>query len=100
MITCYCLGSLIPLPFPHSNFIDFCHVSSKEIANFHRPRALWHPHVNQIAAQFQKDVINQGPMKVILMTLSGKGVKLQIYAEESLSSLKSKASKKLGFFFR
>ncbi|KAJ1696204.1 hypothetical protein LUZ63_004716 [Rhynchospora breviuscula] len=72
-------------------------LSNKEIANFHRPRAFWYPHVNQIAAQFQKDAINRGPMKVILMTLSGKGIKLQVYAEESLSSLKSKASRKLDF---
>ncbi|KAJ4790165.1 Transcription initiation factor TFIID subunit 1 [Rhynchospora pubera] len=72
-------------------------LSNKEIANFHRPRALWYPHVNQIAAQFQKDAINRGPMKVILMTLSGKGIKLQVYAEESLSSLKAKASRKLDF---
>ncbi|KAJ3679160.1 hypothetical protein LUZ60_017171 [Juncus effusus] len=72
-------------------------LSHKEMANFHRPRALWYPHFNQVVVKFQQNAINQGPMKVILMTLGGKGVKVQLNAEESLSSLKLKASKKLDF---
>lgn len=35
-------------------------------------------------------------MKVILKSLGGKGSKLHVDAEETVSSVKSKASKKLG----
>ena len=38
----------------------------------------------------------QGPMKVLLKSLGGKGVKINVDTEENVSSLKVKASKKLG----
>lgn len=35
-------------------------------------------------------------MKIILMSMGGKGSKLHVAAEETLASVKVKASKKLG----
>ncbi|CAN4106514.1 unnamed protein product [Withania somnifera] len=72
-------------------------LSNKDIANFHRPRALWHPHDNEVVLKEQRKLPTQGPMKIILKSLGGKGSKLHVAAEETISSLKSKASKKLDF---
>ncbi|KAH0465864.1 hypothetical protein IEQ34_005967 [Dendrobium chrysotoxum] len=72
-------------------------LSNKEIANFHRPKALWYPRDNEIAAKAQGALITNGPIKVVIMTLAGKGAKLHVDAEETLSSVKLKTSKKLEF---
>jgi transcription initiation factor TFIID subunit 1 len=69
---------------------------SKEIANFHRPKAKWYPHENKIAAQLQVASRSHGRMTIILMTLGGKGLKFVVNAEETPVFVKSKASKKLG----
>lgn len=69
---------------------------SKDIANFHRPKALWYPHDNEVALKEQGKLLAQGPMKIILKSLGGKGSKLHVDAEETISSVKAKASKKLG----
>jgi len=69
---------------------------SKEIANFHRPKAKWYPHENKIAAQLQGAACSHGKMTAILMTLAGKGIKILVNAEDTLVSVKLKASKKLG----
>lgn len=71
----------------------FC---SKDLAHFHRPKALWYPHDNEVAVKEQKKLPTQGPMKIILKSLGGKGSKLHVDAEETVSSVKAKASKKLG----
>ncbi|XP_019052937.1 PREDICTED: transcription initiation factor TFIID subunit 1-like isoform X2 [Nelumbo nucifera] len=72
-------------------------LSNKDIANFHRPKALWYPHDNEVAAKEQGPLATKGPMKIILKTLGGKGSKLHVDAEETVSSVKAKASKKLDF---
>ncbi|XP_072996511.1 transcription initiation factor TFIID subunit 1 isoform X1 [Typha latifolia] len=72
-------------------------LSNKEIANFHRPKALWLPRENEIAAKVQGIACSNGSMIVLLMSIGGKGVKLHVNAEESLSSVKIRASKKLDF---
>ncbi|PHT96896.1 Transcription initiation factor TFIID subunit 1 [Capsicum chinense] len=72
-------------------------LSNKDIANFHRSRALWYPHDNEVVLKEQRKLPTQGPMKIILKSLGGKGSKLHVAAEETISSLKSKASKKLDF---
>ncbi|KAL7002983.1 hypothetical protein U1Q18_004143 [Sarracenia purpurea var. burkii] len=72
-------------------------LSNKDIANFHRPKALWYPHDNEVALKEQGKLLSQGPMKVILKSLGGKGSKLHVDAEETISSVKAKASKKLDF---
>ncbi|XAR69721.1 hypothetical protein NMG60_11001422 [Bertholletia excelsa] len=75
-------------------------LSNKDIANFHRPRALWYPHDNEVALKELKEqgkLPSQGPMKIILKSLGGKGSKLHVDAEETISSVKAKASKKLDF---
>lgn len=72
----------------------FC---SKDIANFHRPKALWYPHDSEVAVKEQGKLPTQGPMKIILKSLGGKGCKLHVDAEETVSSVKAKASKKLGW---
>lgn len=69
---------------------------SKDLANFHRPKAIWYPHHNEVAAKEQGKLAVKGPMKVILKTLGGKGSKLQVDASETLETLKAKASKKFG----
>lgn len=88
---CFVLVSF--LCFIDSNNWKFC---SKETANFHRPKALWYPHDNKVAAEMQGAPCSDGPMNVILMTLGGKAIKLHVNAEELLSSVKLRASKKLG----
>ncbi|XP_065874300.1 transcription initiation factor TFIID subunit 1 isoform X2 [Euphorbia lathyris] len=70
-------------------------LSNKDLANFHRPKALWYPHDNEVAVKEQKKLPTQGPMKIILKSLGGKGSKLHVDAEETISSVKAKASKKL-----
>ncbi|KHN42867.1 Transcription initiation factor TFIID subunit 1-A [Glycine soja] len=72
-------------------------LSNKDIANFHRPKALWYPHDNEVAVKEQGKLPTQGPMKIIIKSLGGKGSKLHVDAEETLSSVKAKASKKLDF---
>ncbi|KAM7252551.1 hypothetical protein ACFE04_024434 [Oxalis oulophora] len=72
-------------------------LSNKDIANFHRPKALWYPHDNEVAVKEQRKLPTQGSMKIILKSLGGKGSKLHVDAEEIVSSVKEKASKKLDF---
>ncbi|KAE8673893.1 hypothetical protein F3Y22_tig00111769pilonHSYRG00090 [Hibiscus syriacus] len=69
----------------------------KDIANFHRPRAIWYPHDIEVAVWQQGRLPTQRSMKVILKSLGGKGSKLHVDAEETVSSVKAKASKKLDF---
>lgn len=52
-----------------------------------------------MAVKEQGKLPTQGPMKVIMKSLGGKGSKLHVDAEETLSSVKAKASKKLGCEF-
>ncbi|KAJ8439619.1 hypothetical protein Cgig2_020995 [Carnegiea gigantea] len=68
----------------------------KDIANFHRPKATWYPHDNEVTIKEQGKLPTQWPMKVILKSLGGKGCKIHVDAEETVTSFKSKASKKLG----
>ncbi|KAL5705876.1 hypothetical protein ACHQM5_024110 [Ranunculus cassubicifolius] len=72
-------------------------LSNKEIANFHRPKALWYPHDNEMALKEQGNISTQGPIKIILKSMGGKGCKLHVDAEEMVYSVKEKASKKLDF---
>lgn len=69
---------------------------SKEIANFHRPRALWYPRENKEAAKLQGEFCNQGLIKVILKTLTGKFTLLRVDVEDTILSILGKSSKKLG----
>lgn len=69
---------------------------SKDVANFHRPKALWYPHDIQIALKEQGKLSTQGPMRIIIKSLGGKGSKFHADAEETVSYVKAKASKKLG----
>jgi len=52
-----------------------------------------------VAVKEQGKLPTQGPMKIIIKSLGGKGSKLHVDAEETLSSVKAKASKKLGCEF-
>lgn len=72
----------------------FC---SKELANFHRPKALWYPHDNEMTVRELQKLPTQGPMKIILKSLGGKGSKHIVDPEETVSSIMAKASKKLGY---
>ncbi|XP_021290621.1 transcription initiation factor TFIID subunit 1-like [Herrania umbratica] len=72
-------------------------LSNKDVANFHRPRAIWYPHDIEVGVRQQGRLPTQGPMKIILKSLGGKGSKLHVDAEETVSSVKAKASKKLDF---
>lgn len=72
-------------------------LSNKDLAHFHRPKSLWYPHDIEVAVKKQGKLPIQGPMKVILKSLGGKGSKLHVDAEETVSSVKVKASKKLDF---
>ena len=47
----------------------------------------------------QGRLVTQGSMKIILKSLGGKGSKLHVDAEETIASVKAKASKKLGSLF-
>ncbi|KAJ9535091.1 LOW QUALITY PROTEIN: hypothetical protein OSB04_un001833 [Centaurea solstitialis] len=72
-------------------------LSNKDIAYFHRPKALWYPHDNVVALKEQGKLLTKGSMKVVLKSLGGKGSKLHVDAEETILSLKGKATKKLDF---
>ncbi|RYQ81370.1 hypothetical protein Ahy_Scaffold1g107319 isoform B [Arachis hypogaea] len=72
-------------------------LSNKDIANFHRPKALWYPHDSEVVVREQRKLSTQGPMKIIMKSLGGKGTKLHVDAEETLASVKAKAAKKLDF---
>lgn len=72
----------------------FC---SKELANFHQPKALWYPHDSEMAVRELQKLPTQGPMQIILKSLGGKGSKLFVDSEETISSIMAKASKKLGY---
>lgn len=72
-------------------------LSNKDIANFHRPKAIWYPHETELAVRELEKLPIQGSMKIILRSLGGKGSKINVDAEETLNSLKAKASKKLDF---
>ncbi|XP_044490103.1 transcription initiation factor TFIID subunit 1-like isoform X4 [Mangifera indica] len=72
-------------------------LSNKDISNFHRPKALWYPHDSEVAVKEQGKLPTQGTMKIIIKSLGGKGSKLHVDADETVSSIKSKASKKLDF---
>ncbi|KAL9680493.1 hypothetical protein QQ045_018372 [Rhodiola kirilowii] len=72
-------------------------LSYKDIANFHRPKAVWYPHVNEVVIKEQEKLCTQGPMKIILKSLGGKGTKLHVDTQEATFSVKAKASKKLDF---
>ncbi|KAJ7568940.1 hypothetical protein O6H91_01G053900 [Diphasiastrum complanatum] len=71
-------------------------LTNKDLANFHRPKAVWFPHHNEVAAKEQGKLAAEGSMKVILKTLGGKRTKLHMDASESLNALREKAAKKLG----
>lgn len=72
-------------------------LSNKELANFHRPKALWYPHDNGVAVREQGKLPTKRPMKIIVKSLGGKGSKIHVVAEETITSVKAKASKKLDF---
>lgn len=72
-------------------------LSNKDLTNFHRPKALWYPHHNEVAAKEQGSLFTQGPMKIIVMSMGGKGSKFHVDAAETLESVKGKAAKKLDF---
>lgn len=99
MLITYCTLCIVLCPFfiSHICFLLLT-LCSKEIANFHRPKAKWYPHENKIAAQLQGAACSHGRMTAILMTLGGKGVKILVNAEDTPVSVKLKASKKLGQF--
>ncbi|KAJ4869926.1 Transcription initiation factor TFIID subunit 1 [Raphanus sativus] len=72
-------------------------LSNKDIANFHRPKALWYPHDNELAIKQQEKLPTQGSMQIVVKSLGGKGSKIHVGIEESVSYLKAKASRKLDF---
>lgn len=76
-----------------TNDILYC-ICSKDIAFFHRPKALWYPHDNVVALKEQGKLLTKGSMKILLKTLGGKGSKLHVDAEETILSVKEKANKK------
>ena len=79
------------IPFEYNPL--FC---SKDLANFHRPKALWYPHDHEVAVKERGKLPTVGPMKIILKSLGGKGSKVHVDTEETVFSVKAKASKKLG----
>ncbi|KAL6531294.1 Transcription initiation factor TFIID subunit 1 [Orobanche hederae] len=72
-------------------------LSNKDVANFHRPKAVWYPHDIEVPFIEQRPLAMQGPIKIIIKSLRGRGSKLHVDAEESITSVKAKASKKLDF---
>ncbi|GAB2247164.1 hypothetical protein Droror1_Dr00007046 [Drosera rotundifolia] len=72
-------------------------LSNKDIANFHRPKSLWYPHDNEVVIREQEKLPTRGPKKIIIKSLGGKGSKIHVNPEETLLSVKEKASKKLEF---
>lgn len=93
MLEQFIFSSSISFVHPLESYMLFY---SKELANFHRPKALWYPHDNKVAVREQGKLPTKGPMKIIVKSLGGKGCKLHVDAEETISSVKAKASKKLG----
>ncbi|GJR33681.1 DNA helicase [Tanacetum coccineum] len=69
---------------------------SEDLAYFHPPKALWHPHENVVALKEQGTLLTRGSVKVVLKSLGRKGCKLHVNAEETALSVKGKATKKLG----
>ncbi|GFP86800.1 transcription initiation factor TFIID subunit 1 [Phtheirospermum japonicum] len=72
-------------------------LSHKDVANFHQPKALWYPRDIEVPLKEQWRLAMQGPIKIIMKSLGGKGSKLHVDAEETVASVKAKASKKLDF---
>ncbi|KAJ0920891.1 putative chromatin remodeler Bromodomain family [Helianthus annuus] len=72
-------------------------LSNKDIAYFHRPKAVWYPPDNVVALKEQGKPLTKGSMKILLKSLGGKGSKLHVDAEETILSVKGKATKKLDF---
>ncbi|CAA0807360.1 Transcription initiation factor TFIID subunit 1 [Striga hermonthica] len=72
-------------------------LSNKDVANFHRPKALWYPHDIEVPFKEHGKLALHGPIKIIMKSLGGKGSKLHVDAEETIASVKAKASKKLDF---
>ncbi|KAI3820284.1 hypothetical protein L1987_07828 [Smallanthus sonchifolius] len=72
-------------------------LSNKDIAYFHRPKAIWYPHDNVVALKEQGKLLTKGSMKILLKSLGGKGSKLHVDAEETILSVKGKATNKLDF---
>ncbi|XP_075494271.1 transcription initiation factor TFIID subunit 1-like [Primulina tabacum] len=72
-------------------------LSNKDIANFHRPKALWYPHDIEVPLKEYVKPTTHGTMKIIMKSLGGRGSKLHVDAEEIISNVKVKASKKLDF---
>ncbi|XP_071696141.1 transcription initiation factor TFIID subunit 1 [Rutidosis leptorrhynchoides] len=72
-------------------------LSNKDIAYFHRPKALWYPHENTVALKEQGTLMTTGSMKIILKSLGGKCSKLHVDAAETILAVKAKATKKLDF---
>ncbi|GAB4853230.1 hypothetical protein Ancab_017419 [Ancistrocladus abbreviatus] len=72
-------------------------LSNKDVANFHRPKALWYPHSNEKALRELEKLPTQGPMKIVVKSVGGKGSKIYVDPEETISSVKEKASKKFDF---
>ncbi|CAI9286730.1 unnamed protein product [Lactuca saligna] len=50
----------------------------KDIAYFHRPKALWYTHENVVVLKEQGKLLTKGSMKIVLKSLGGKGSKLHI----------------------
>ncbi|XP_052619604.1 transcription initiation factor TFIID subunit 1-like [Lactuca sativa] len=61
-------------------------LSNKDIAYFHRPKALWYPHENLVALKEQGKLLTKGSMKIVLKSLGGKESKLHVDAEETKGS--------------
>ncbi|XP_078435245.1 HAC13 protein (HAC13) isoform X2 [Wolffia australiana] len=72
-------------------------LSNKDMANFHRPRALWFPHVNEFITKIEGVPSSQGSFNIIVKSLGGKGTKFRVSPDEMLLSLKLKFGKKLDF---
>ncbi|XP_050374136.1 transcription initiation factor TFIID subunit 1 isoform X2 [Argentina anserina] len=72
-------------------------LNNKDVANFHRPKALWYPHDIHIAVKEQGKLSTQGPMRIIIKSLGGRGSKVHVNAEETVAYVTAKASKKLDF---
>ncbi|CAI9286801.1 unnamed protein product [Lactuca saligna] len=51
-------------------------LSNKDIAYFHRLKALWYPHENLVALKEQGKLLTKGSMKILLKRLGGKESKL------------------------
>ncbi|XP_073041493.1 transcription initiation factor TFIID subunit 1-like isoform X4 [Primulina eburnea] len=72
-------------------------LNNKDIASFHRPKTSWYPHDIEVPLKEYVKPATHGTMKIIMKSLGGRGSKLHVDAEERISNLKVKASKKLDF---